>query len=94
MAAIEPSSSEWPRIGPLAERILAYLGDQYRPVQSDWVETLEIASALRVEAAEVDARCQSLAARGLVELSPPDEENESYAAIITTKGLLAIGRVP
>jgi hypothetical protein len=79
---------------PLADRILRFLGDRYLPVQTDWIETPRIAAALHVEAERVDARCRILAERGLIELSAPDDENATYAALITTKGLLAIGRVP
>lgn len=79
---------------PLALRVLAYLASKYRPVLSEWVEVPEIAAALALPEGEVEARCQRLLERGLVETSPPDDENESAAALITVKGLLAIGRVP
>jgi hypothetical protein len=77
-----------------AQRILAYLGDRYLPVHSDWVETEAIAAALRAETTDVEAHLRDLVQPGLVELACPDEDNSSYAAIITTKGLLAIGRLP
>lgn len=79
---------------PLALRVLAYLANQYRPVMADWVDMAEIAAGLAVSEAEVEARCQLLLQRGFIEAAPPDEENESPAALITVKGLLAIGRVP
>lgn len=81
-------------LDPLSDRILAYLADQYRPVSSEWVETAAVAQALGVERGEVNARCMLLVGQGLIELSPPDDENEGYAAIITNRGLLSIGRVP
>lgn len=82
------------RLDGLSERVLEYLADRYRPVSSDWVETQAIAQSFGIDASEVDARCQALIARGFIELSPPDEENLGSAAIITNKGLLAIGRAP
>ena len=61
---------------------------------SEWVEMPEIAAALGVPAAVIEASCEALLSAGLLESSPPDEENENWAALITVKGLLAIGRVP
>jgi hypothetical protein len=74
--------------------ILAYLADRYVPVQTDWTETAAIARALGEDVARIDARCGALAREGLLELSAPDAENDCAAAIITVKGLLAIGRLP
>ena len=82
------------QIDPLTERVLRYLADRYLPVASDWVETRDAAQDLDLHVADVNARCQTLVARGLIELSPPDEEHAGYAALITNKGLLAIGRAP
>jgi DNA-binding transcriptional ArsR family regulator len=79
---------------PLSLRILTFLAGRYLPVMSEWIEAGEIAAALSVPAAEVERRLQALLERGLVEFSPADEENEQAAALITVKGLLAIGRVP
>jgi DNA-binding IclR family transcriptional regulator len=78
----------------LAVRILTFLASRYLPVMSDWVETPEIAAALAVPAADVERRLEPLLQQGLIEVSPADEENERPAALITVKGLLAIGRVP
>jgi DNA-binding IclR family transcriptional regulator len=78
----------------LALRILSFLAGRYRPVMSDWVEVPEIAAALTIPAEDVEQRLQPLQQQGLIEVSPVDEENEQTAALITVKGLLAIGRVP
>lgn len=79
---------------PLALGILTALAAQYQPVAADWVETRAIAAATGIEEARVNSHCKLLLAQGLIELSPPDEEHDGYAAIITVKGLLAIGRTP
>lgn len=81
-------------LDPETLRVLTYLADRYRPVSSDWVETQSIAGALGLPIGEINSRCQMLIAQGLIELSPPDEEHESYAAIVTTKGLRLLGRGP
>ncbi len=78
----------------LALRILTFLAGRYLPVMSNWVETPEIATALAVSAEDVEQRLEPLLWQGLIELSLADEENEQPAALITVKGLLAIGRVP
>jgi DNA-binding transcriptional ArsR family regulator len=77
-----------------AIRILGYLADRYRPVSSEWVDASDIASALGIEPDAVDQLFDGLRASGLVEMSLPDEEHESSAAIITVKGLLDLGRAP
>jgi hypothetical protein len=74
--------------------VLTYLADNYRPVMSEWIEAVELATALSLPIESVEACCAQLQQRGLIEMSPPDEENEHAAALITVKGLLAIGRVP
>jgi DNA-binding transcriptional ArsR family regulator len=79
---------------PIAVRVLTYLADKYRPVTSDWVDVSEIATAIGISADSVAARCERLLEQALVETAPADAENESPAALITVKGLLAIGRVP
>jgi hypothetical protein len=79
---------------PFAQRILLVLADRYLPVHADWVQAAEIAVSLRVGTADVEARLLDLVTPGLVELASPDDENPCYAAIITTRGLLAIGRLP
>ncbi|MGI8550924.1 MAG: MarR family transcriptional regulator [Dehalococcoidia bacterium] len=77
---------------PLPVRVLECLADRYLPVASSWVETGTIAARLDVPEANVNSCCKLLVARGLIEFSPPDEENDGYAAIITIKGLRSIGR--
>lgn len=79
---------------PFAARILTYLADRYLPVFSEWVETRTIARELGVDEENVNATCRLLRERALIELAEPEESGESLAAIITTPGLLAIGRVP
>lgn len=81
-------------LDPMSLRVLTFLADRYQPVMSEWVETPEIAAGLSVPLTEVDDCCRSLTGPGLVELSLPDAENPHAAALITVKGLLAIGRVP
>jgi hypothetical protein len=78
----------------LTARILEYLGDRYLPVQGDWVELPAMAASLRIECKRLVTRCEALAGRGLIELAAPDADDDSYAAIITARGLLAIGRAP
>jgi DNA-binding MarR family transcriptional regulator len=79
---------------PIMGRVLIYLADRYRPVTSDWVDMSEIARALGLSTDDVVARCQRLLEQAFVETAPADAENESPAALITVKGLLAVGRVP
>jgi hypothetical protein len=79
---------------PLSLRILDFLAERYLPVMSDWVDVSAIAESLGVPAEEIERRCAGLQAQALVELAPPDEEHSSAAALITVKGLLAVGRVP
>jgi hypothetical protein len=79
---------------PLTQRLLAYLADRYLPVMSEWIDAAEIAAALAVPQEEIERRYEPLLVRGLIEVSPADEENERSASLITVKGLLAIGRVP
>ena len=78
----------------VAVRVLTYLADKYRPVTSDWVDVSEIADAIGISADDVLRRCERLLERALVETAPADAENDSPAALITVKGLLAVGRVP
>ena len=79
---------------PLPQRILAYLADTYRPVMSDWIGYSEIALALATPISAIQSCCLDLERQTLIETAPPDDENESSAAIITVKGLLSIGRPP
>lgn len=78
----------------VASHVLNYLADQYRPVSSEWVDTPAIAGATGIDEPRIDRRLAHLAVQGLIELSSPDEEFESYAAVITVKGLRALGRAP
>ena len=78
----------------VASYVLNYLADQYRPVSSEWVDTSAIASAIGVDEPRINERLERLVVQGLIELSSPDEEFESYAAVITVKGLRALGRAP
>jgi len=74
--------------------ILAYLGDRYLPVHADWVELPAMASSLGLDLASLVTCCESLARKGLIELALPASEHDNHAAIITTPGLIAIGRAP
>lgn len=78
----------------LTLRILSYLADRYRPVTSELVDLAEIASVLGAPMPDIELRCRHLVEQTLVEIALPDAENENAAAVITVKGLLAIGRVP
>jgi len=79
---------------PRSAGVLEYLGDRYLPVHADWVELPAMAVSLGLDPATLVACCQALAGQGLIELAAPDGENDNHAAIITTRGLLAIGRAP
>lgn len=78
----------------LASRLLVYLADRYLPVMSDWVDTRDVAAAFAVAETDIERRYERLLEQGLIEVSPPDGENTSSAALITVRGLLAIGRAP
>jgi hypothetical protein len=79
---------------PLSLRVLTYLADAYRPVMSDWIDYSEIALALAAPISAIQSCCEDLERQTLIETAPPDDENESSAAIITVRGLLSIGRPP
>ena len=78
----------------LSRAILVFLADRYFPVLGDWVEVPLIAGALDRDLADTVTCCEALSSAALIELAAPDADNESHAAIITTQGLLAIGRPP
>jgi hypothetical protein len=79
---------------PVSPRILNYLAECYLPVMSDWVDLTAIAASIGAPVEEVERRCAWLQSQGLVETAPPDEEHASAGALITVKGLLAVGRLP
>jgi hypothetical protein len=81
-------------LDPLSLRVLQYLAGKYRPVTSDWVDAAEISIGLAAPIDAIEQACARLLGGGLIELSPADEENEHDAALITVKGLLALGLVP
>jgi DNA-binding IclR family transcriptional regulator len=78
----------------LSLRILNHLAECYLPVMSDWVDATAIAASIGLPVEEVERRCAELQAQGLVETAAPDDEHGSAAALITVKGLLAVGRLP
>jgi hypothetical protein len=80
--------------GSIPAGILYFLAERYLPVMSDWVDVSEIAGALGLPIEEVERYTAELQEHALIETAPPDEEHASAAAIITVKGLLAIGRLP
>lgn len=78
----------------LSLRILTYLADAYLPVVSEWVDCSQIASEFGLPVGDIELRCHQLERQTLIEVAAPDQDNPNAAALITVKGLLAIGRVP